>query len=95
MLELVEAAHRSGRLRDREADSLTFSTLVAEQDESAHRELLQGRQTRECTAPPFIERLRVVASSLPDTVTTTSRFIARAERAMSAIEKDLDGATFR
>ena len=88
VLELVEAAHRSGRLRDHEA-AHDLRTLVAEQDESAHRELLRAAKLAG-TALPFIGRLRVVASSLPDTVTTTSRFIARAEQAMSAIEKDLD-----
>ena len=88
VLELVEAAHRSGRLRDHDA-AHDLRALASSLDENAHRLLLRAADLVS-TDPPFIERLRVVASSLPDTVTTTSRFVTRAEQAMSGIAKDLD-----
>ena len=88
VLELVEAAHRSGRSRDHEA-ARELRALASSQDENAHRPLLRAAELVG-TSPPFVERLRIVASSLPDTVASTNRFIARAEQAMSAIEKDLD-----
>lgn len=88
VLELVEAAHRSGRMRDNEATH-DLRALAAEQDENAHRDLLRAAELAGA-APPFIERFRVVASRLPDTVATTSRFIARADEAMAGIARDLD-----
>ena len=88
ILGLVEAAHRKGRSRDHGAAG-DLRTLASTQDEDGHRHLVRVAQTVG-TNPPFIEQLRVVASSLPDAVTTTTRFIERAERAMSAIEEDLD-----
>lgn len=88
VLELVEAAHRKGRSRDHDAAG-DLRTLASAQDENGHRHLVRAAEIVG-TSPPFIEQLRVVASSLPDVVTTTTRFIERAHRAMSAIEKDLD-----
>ena len=88
VLELVEAAHRSGRLRYHDA-AHDLRALASEQDENAHRRLLRAAELVG-TEPALIDRLRIVASSLPDTVTATSRFIARAEQAMSSIAKDLD-----
>lgn len=88
VVELVEAALRSGRLRDRDA-AHDVRTLASEQDEYAHKPLLRAAQLVG-TEPSLIDRLRIVASSLPDTVATTSRFIARAEQAMSQIARDLD-----
>ncbi len=88
VLELVEAAHRSGRLRDHDA-ARDLRALASSLDENAHRLLLRAADLVS-TDPPLIERLRVVASSLPDTVTTISRFVTRAEKAMSGIAKDLD-----
>ena len=88
VLNLVEAAHRTGRSRDHNAAS-DLRALASAQDGNGHRHLLRAAELVG-TSPPFIDRLRVVASSLPETVTTTSRFIARAEQAMSAIAKDLD-----
>ena len=88
VLELVEAAHRSGRSRDHEA-ARDLSALASSQDENAHRHLLRAAKLVG-TSPPFIERLRVVASSLPDTVATISRFVVRAEQAISGIAEDLD-----
>ena len=88
VLELVEAAHRSGRLRDNEA-AHDLRALADEQGENAHRDLLRAAELAGA-APPFIERLRVVASRLPDTVATTSRFIARADEAMAGVARDLD-----
>lgn len=88
VLELVEAAHRSGRSRDHEA-ARELKAFASSQDENAHRPLLRAAKLVG-TSPPFVERLRVVASSLPDAVATTSRFIARAEQAMSGIAEDLD-----
>ena len=88
VLELVEAAHRSGRLHDHDA-AHDLRVLASSLDENAHRLLLRAADIVSAD-PPFIERLRVVASRLPDTVTTTSRFVTRAEQAMSGIAKDLD-----
>lgn len=88
VLELVEAAHRSGRLPDHDA-AHDLRALASEQDENAHRPLLRAAELAG-TEPPLIDQLRIVASRLPDTVTMTSRFIARAEQAMSSIAKDLD-----
>ena len=87
VLGLVEAAHRSGRLHDRDAvhDLKSFASSL---DEKAHRHLLEAADLA-AADPPFIERLRVVASNLPDTVAATSKFIARADRAMSEIARDL------
>ena len=88
VLELVEAAHRTGRSRDHNA-ARDLRALASAQEGNGHRHLLRAAELVG-TSPPFIEQLQVVASSLPETVTTTSRFIERAEQAMSAIEKDLD-----
>ncbi len=88
VLDVVEAAHRSGRLRDHEA-APRLRDLADEQDENAHQDLLKAAQLVGADRP-FIERLLVVASRLPDTVATASRFIARAEQAMAEIERDLD-----
>lgn len=88
VLELVDAAHRAGRLRDHDA-AHDLRALAAEQDENAHRDLLRAAELTGADKP-FTERLRAVASSLPDTVVTSSRFIALAEQAMSGIARDLD-----
>ncbi len=88
VLELIEAAHRSGRLRDHDA-AHDLRTLASGQGENAHRPLLRTAELAG-TEPPLIDQLRIIASRLPDTVTMTSRFIARAEQAMSGIAKDLD-----
>ena len=88
VVELVEAAHVSGRSRDRDA-AHHLRALASEQDEYAHKPLLRAAQLAG-TEPSLIDRLRIVASSLPDTVATTSRFIVRAEQAMSQIARDLD-----
>lgn len=88
VLELVKAAYRSGRLRDNEA-ARALEALASSQDENAHKLLLRAADLID-TSPPLIDQVRVIASSLPDTVATTSRFIARAEQAMTEIAKDLD-----
>ena len=88
VLDLVEAAHRSGRLPDHGA-ARDLKALASCLDENEHRLLLRAAELVG-TDPPFIERLRAVASSLPGTVTTISRFVTRAEQAMSGIARDLD-----
>lgn len=88
VLSLVEAAHTAGRLDDQDA-LRDLRELVDSLDEDAHLHLLTAAELV-ASDPPFIERFRVVASSLPDTVATTSRFVARAEQAMASIAKDLD-----
>ncbi|MXW97456.1 MAG: hypothetical protein F4Y05_02465 [Acidimicrobiaceae bacterium] len=88
VLELVDAAHRAGRLRDHDT-AHGLRALAAEQDENAHRDLLRAAELTGADKP-FIERLRAVASILPDTVATTGGFIALAEQAMSGIARDLD-----
>lgn len=88
VLGLVEAAHMAGRLPDLDAVR-DLRALVDPLQEDAHLYLLEAAELVS-SDPPFIERLRVVASSLPDTVATTSRFVARAEEAMSGVARDLD-----
>ena len=88
VLDLVEAAHRLGRLPDHGA-ARDLKALASCLDENEHRLLLRAAELVG-TDPPFIERLRAVASSLPGTVTTISRFVTRAEQAMSGIARDLD-----
>ena len=88
VLGLVEAAHRMGRLPDHHA-ARDLRELASSLDKNAHRVLLKAT-TLVHRAPPLIERLQVVASSLPDTVTTINRFVIRAEQAMSEIARDLD-----
>ena len=88
VLGLVEAAHMAGRLPDQDAVR-DLRALADSLDEDAHLHLLTATELV-ASNPPFIERLRVVASGLPDTVATTSRFVARAEQTMSGVAKDLD-----
>lgn len=85
---LVEAAHRMGRLPDHHA-ARDLRELASSLGKNAHRVLLKATTLVQRT-PPLIERLQVVASSLPDTVTTISTFVKRAEQAMSEIARDLD-----
>ncbi len=88
VLGLVESAHRMGRLRDHHA-ARDLRELASSLDDDAHRVLRKATELVRRT-PPLIERLKVVASSLPDTVTTVNRFVIRAEQAMSEIAWDLD-----
>ena len=76
VLDLMAAALRSGRLPDHDA-TVDLRALASALDDTAHRRL---RDTADLVggAPPFIERLRVVASSVPDVVAATSSFITRA-----------------
>ena len=87
VLDLVGAAHISGRLPDHGA-TVDLRALASALDDTAHRRLLDAADLVGGDRS-FIERLRVVASSVPDIVAATSRFIARAERAISAIASDL------
>ena len=80
--------HPQGRLPDHGA-ARDLKALASCLDENEHRLLLRAAELVG-TDPPFIERLRAVASSLPGTVTTISRFVTRAEQAMSGIARDLD-----
>ncbi len=88
MLELIETAHRLGRLRDYNAMS-DLKALASSIDENAHVVLLSAAELVGSN-PSFIERLRVVASNLPEIVKSISRFLTRAEQAMDGIVKDLD-----
>ena len=87
VIELVEAAHRLGRMRDHDA-ARDLKALASTLDENAHRLLLRAAELVGAD-PPFVERLRAVASSLPDTVAITCRFVVRAEEALSGIARDL------
>ncbi len=88
VLGLVEAANRMGRLRDHDA-ARDLRELASSLDENAHRVLLKAAELVRRT-PPLIERLQMIASNLPDTVTIISRFVTRAEQVMSEIARDLD-----
>ena len=88
VLELIEAAHMSGRLADVDAAS-DLRVLASSLDDNAPGRLLRIAEIVSA-APPFIEQLRAVASDLPDTLATIHSFITRAEQAMVGIAKDLD-----
>lgn len=88
VVELVNAAHRLGRLSDHDA-ARDLRHMAAAQDTDAHKIILD-LASRIVDDTPAIDQLRIVASTLPDTVATTSRFVSRAESAMSSISADLD-----
>ena len=88
VLQLVETAHRSGRLRDHDVMS-DLQALTSSLDENAHEALLETAELMGSN-PPFIERLRVMASNLPETVRSISRFVTRAEQVMRGIAEDLE-----
>ena len=87
VLELVRAANRLGRLPDHNAVS-DLEALASSLDNTAQSRLLDAADLVG-SDPSFIEQLQVVASSVPDIVAATSKFIARAERAMTGISSDL------
>ena len=93
VIELVEEAHRHGRLPDHEAAS-DLRALASSLDDNAHRLVLEAADLV-TTDPPLIEQLRVVASDLPRTVMGVSRFAMLADRAMSGIADDLDARRTR
>ncbi len=88
VLELIETAHQSGRLRDRDAMRY-LKSLASSLDENAYMVFLKTAEFMG-TNPPFIERLRVVASNRPESVSSTSRFVTRAKQAMDEIAEDLN-----
>jgi len=88
VLDLVEAAHRAGRLRDQDA-ARDLRDIAASLDNGSHKHLLRAVELLRQDHTP-IERLQLVASRLPDRVVTMSRFVTRAQQAIVGIEKDLD-----
>lgn len=88
VLRLVDAAHISGRLRDPDA-ARHLRRLETSMDEDSPRLLIEAAELVQGD-PPFIQRLQVVAGRLPEAVTIISRFMTRAEQAMSGIAMDLD-----
>ena len=88
VLELVDAARLSGRLRDYDAPDY-LRKLNSSLDEKAHLPLLRAAQLLRMDLP-LIERAQVVASGLPDLVATTYEFITRADQAMAGIATDID-----
>ncbi|MYI07469.1 MAG: hypothetical protein F4059_09200 [Gemmatimonadetes bacterium] len=88
VLELVDNANRLGRLRDHDA-ARDLRDLASSLEENAHKILLSTAKLV-CQDLSLIARLQVIASSRPDTVTTISRFLTRANQAMAGIERDLD-----
>lgn len=87
ILEVVETAHRLGRLDDHDV-ARELKTLGSAIDESAHNRVVRAAELV-ATDPPFIVRLQAVASDLPDIVKATGTFVLKAERALSGIAKDL------
>lgn len=87
VLEVVQTAHRLGRLDDPSA-ARELTTLAAATDENAHSRVLGAAELVK-TNPPFFVRLQVIASDLPDIVKTTGAFVSKAERALSGIATDL------
>ena len=87
VLEVVESAHRAGRLRDHDAAQV-LKTLATATGENTHT-VLRAAADLVAGDPPPIERLRNVAGSMPDAVATASRFVNRADDAIRAIEDDL------
>lgn len=88
VLQLVETAYRSGRLRDHDAMN-DLQAIASSLDENAHEVLLEAAELVE-SEPPFIERLRVIASNLPNVVGSIGRFATRAEQAMRGVAEDLE-----
>ena len=88
VLDVVEVAQLSGRLRDHEAP-FYLRTLYNSLGENAHRPLLRAAVLVH-QDPPLIERVQELAGSLPDTVATVSKFVTRAQQAMSGIDNDLN-----
>jgi hypothetical protein len=87
VLKLVRAANRLGRLPDHDA-VIDLEVLASALGNTAQSCLLDAANLV-ARDPSFVERLQVVASSVPDIVAAISRFIARAERAMAGISSDL------
>jgi len=88
VFRLVDTAHRSGRLRDPDA-ARVLRELASSLEEDSPRLLLKAAELVH-DDPPFIEKLQVVASRLPETVTVIHKFMTRAEQAISGITKDLN-----
>lgn len=88
VLDVVDAAQLSGRLRDYDAPH-HLRRLDSSLDENAHLPLLRAARLLQLDLP-LIKRVQVVASDLPDLVATTREFVTRADHAMSGIAMDID-----
>ena len=88
VMELIEAAHRAGRLNDPEAMS-ELNSLVEQTEDNSHRLLLRGAELIAADLN-LGERLGVAASQLPTVAAATGRFVSRAQQLMDAISSDLE-----
>lgn len=88
VLDLVEDAHRSGRLSDPNAKSELNSLVELTKDDS-HRLLFRGAELI-ASELPLGERLGIAAGQLPPIAATVSKFVTRAQQVMDAISYDLD-----
>ncbi len=88
VLELIEDAHRVGRLNDPEAKH-DLSDLFEKTKDSSHRSIFRGAELV-ASELPFGQRLGVAASQLPSIAATVSRFVTRAQQVMDTISSDLD-----
>ena len=87
VLELIEAAHRGGRLSNPDALS-ELNSLVGQTEDDSHRLLLRGAELVAADLP-FGERLGIAAGQLPSSAEAVSRFVTRAQQLMDAISSDL------
>ncbi|WP_133867128.1 protein DpdH [Ilumatobacter fluminis] len=87
VLDLVETAHKAGRLTDYDAvrDLRAFADLF---DEDTRQSIKTAeRLTRDDEG--LDHQLRAVASALPETMYLVGRYVERAERALESIAEDL------
>ena len=88
VLELVDDAHRSGRLNDLDAKR-DLSDLFERTEDDSHRSIFRG--TELVSSELLIgQRLAIVAGQLHANAATVSRFIARAQQVMDMISSDLN-----
>ena len=88
VLDLIEAAHRAGRMSDADAKS-ELKSLVEQTKDNSHRLLFRGAELM-ASDLPLGERLGITASQLPSISAAVSRFVALAQQVMDAISSDLD-----
>ena len=88
VMELIEAAHRGGRLNDPDAMS-ELNSLIEQTEDNSHRFLFRGAELI-ATDLPLGERLGIAAGQLPSETRNVSRFATKAQQIMDAISSDLD-----
>lgn len=91
VLELIEAAHRGGRLNNPDAIG-ELNALIEQTEDNSHRLLFRGAELIAADLS-FGERLGIVASQLPSAAVAISSFASRAQQLMDSISSDLEVRT--